>query len=57
MIGHVGPHKSDYHSRVYNRLRDALDRAGPQAFWDELAAIAHECATPGTVLHALCTNR
>lgn len=57
VIGHVGPHKSDYHSRVYNRLRDALDRAGPQAFWDELAAIAHECATPGTVLHALCTNR
>ena len=59
--GHYGPHPKDYHQRIYDRLRLAMNRCVDEtscreALVAELRKLAEEICTPGSILNSFLTK-
>jgi hypothetical protein len=55
--GHKGPHPDEMHADIYNRLKNAYDRAGPEAMKQMLDRIGKQATTPGTRINNQITRK
>ena len=54
--GHRGPHSPEMHQQTSDRLNNALENGGANAFREELGNIKNEALTPGNQMHTWATG-